>query len=123
MKVSLKINGHELCDYIAEGGISFDREERVTKELTTMNGTKYQKKIRKRIISVNCLDNMLDSGFQTLCSWLSASDPATIAYSNLEDGTTVNGTFYISPPKYSGKKTIAGNITLLSGVTFDLTEQ
>lgn len=122
MRVSLIINGHEVGDYIAEGGISFDQEERYSKELTTMNGTKYQKKIYKRTISVTLLDNLYDGSFQTLCGWFS-TNPAAVTYSNLETGLAVTGTFYISEPKYNAKKALTDTITLVSGGSFDLTEQ
>lgn len=122
MRVSLIINGHETGDYITEGGISFGKEERVTKELVTQNGTKYQKKITKRTMSISLLDDMYDSAFQTLCSWF-ATNPATVSYSNLETGTTLTGTFYISEPSYTAKKAVANSITLITGGSFDLTEQ
>jgi len=120
MKASLRINNHETGDYIAEGGISFGKEERVIKELVAQDGTKYQKKITKRTISVNLLDNMYDSSFQTFCSYLSPN-PANVSYINLETGTRVSGTFYISDPSYSAKKTLANNITLLTGISLAIT--
>lgn len=120
MRISLITNGHQICDYIAADGVDISTVTRVEKSITTLDGTLYTKGVEKTQINITCLD-MSDSQWQTLCSWLKPS-PITLNYTNLDNGTTITGQFYVKDKKRKAKKTI-GSLTYMTGLSFTLEEK
>jgi len=121
MDISLTINSNEIREYIKEDGISVSTEDRVTKTVTTLDGTEYSHSIKKYRLDISLLDNLIASKFTIFKTYM-ATNPATVTFSNYETGLTLSGTFYIKDLKYQLKKSYGGD-AILSGVSFSLVER
>lgn len=120
MRISLLTNGHQICDYIAQDGVDISTITRNEKSITTLDGTLYMRNVEKIQLNITCLD-MSDSQWKTLCSYLTPS-PITLSYTNLDNGTTITGQFYVKDKKRKAKKTI-GSLTYMTGLSFTLEEK
>lgn len=122
MRYSLVINGHEIGNFIAGDGVSVSYDERNSKEVITMDGTKFKKSKTKRNFDITLLD-MPDSYFYNICSWIKLADPATVSYTDFDQGTTLtNRLFYVKLPSHQASEVI-DSITYLTGISFSMEER
>ena len=101
MRVSLKINGKEFGNYIHENGISLSTIYRNQKSITTKSGLLYETSIEKYKYSVKLFDNLYDSVFSDLLSYLKSTTPAVVEYTEFKyDGVTPDLNYWEDIPTW-----------------------
>lgn len=122
MRYSLVVNGHEIGNYIAGNGVHISKDERVSKSVVTMAGIKFSHSIEKINMDVTLM-NMPDSYFTTISTWLKLASPATVSYTDFEQGQTLNNRlFYVHNLTHEANEVI-GDVTYLTGISFSMEER
>ena len=120
MRFYLSINGHPI-EYIKEDGIKFSRDYRNEKSVVTANGTLYQRSKEKLIINVDMMD-MDDRYYTEVLSYLREANPCIVQVTDFENQVLVD-TYYYLKGITAGVMRTKGNISLISGFSFELTEK
>lgn len=121
MEISLKLNSHEIREFIKEDGVHVSTDKRVSKTVTALDGTDFRRYKAKYRIEVEVLDDLISDNLSILKSYMTPN-PAAVSFSNYETGETFSGTFYVSDLTHNIKKSYGGR-ALLKGISFLLEEK
>lgn len=121
-KASLTINNVSFNDWIKENGIRYSVAERVVKTIVTMDGTKHERKILKDILEVDLFD-MPDSELYLVESALSSASPALVSYTTKSGLSRSSVPFYVTSSISPTAKTVIGNSTYFTGLSFTIEEK
>lgn len=120
MDAVFTINGVNFLNYASESGIGQGIVERQGREIITLDGTRYYKAIKKRVITYSAIEIKR----ATLLTLLDAleTNPATVVYIDDAREDVRTATFYISDVKSTTKLIIDGEI-YYTGFGFTLEER
>ena len=119
MRAKLIVNDLDLSSVIREGGLQQSEEVRLSRSVTTLDGTLHQVETVKRNISVS-LVGLRDDGYRKVMNALKTR-PATVTYvdDSLGERTAL---FYVESPGATAK-TVWGGHTWYSDISFSLKER
>lgn len=119
MQFAIKINGVDFTPYISSGGIVWEETTRVSRAVTTLNGTSYLAQINKIRCTVN-LTELRDEIWNGLREALQIR-PALVDY-NKPDGTKSVKEFYVIAMR-EPVRTVKGGNTFYRNIAFSLEEK
>ena len=119
MQFSIRINGVDFTPYIQANGVSWEETTRVSRAVTTLNGTSYRAQISKQRASVN-LTELRDRVWDCMREALQTR-PATVEYTR-PDGSAAVKIFYIVGLR-EPVRTVKGGNTYYRNIAFTLEEK
>lgn len=117
MRYKLLINGVDIGEAVKADGVSCSSVSRVSKSITTMDGTLYSREKNKVSMNVSLLDMSDDQLWEYVSNF--GTNPATIEFVDFLKHRTVVGVGYVKQPQYSVKKTI-GTLTYLTNISLTI---